>query len=308
MPIVSVIIPTYNRATLLRQAIQSVLEQTFSDYEIIVADDGSTDNTRAVVQALASDKIKYLCLEHKGRSHARNCAVKMAQGHYLAFLDSDDLFLPRKLDMQVFCLDNEPEVAMVYTSALNINERGGLESWHQRATGNGFLYRQVVCYALVLFGSLLVRAQVFSEVGGFDENLSRFEDVDFCRRVAKKYPIQGLYQPLAKFRYHSENAMKSQDPAEILRNMNYYVDKWLAEDQDQDRRFLNETISGFYYGYGIEVKRVPQFQRAARPFFVSALKYKPLYFSAYFQAVDCLLGGRLRVPIQKLRDLWSGQR
>ena len=117
MPRVSVIIPTYNRADLLGEAIDSVLAQSYQDFEMIVADDGSTDET-AMVASKYGDKVRFLALPHRGQPAApRNAGIAAATGEYISFLDSDDLYLPDKLALQVPALDENPKVGMVYSSA-----------------------------------------------------------------------------------------------------------------------------------------------------------------------------------------------
>ena len=142
MPTVSVVIPTYNRALMVKEAIQSVLDQTYSDFEIIVVDDGSTDDTREVVTAFA-DKVRYVFQENSGRSNARNRAIHMARGRYIAFLDSDDLYMPHKLDMQVACMEKVPEFGMVYSTAVCIDEQGNDLTRIYKANESGWIYRLV---------------------------------------------------------------------------------------------------------------------------------------------------------------------
>ena len=123
-PRVSVVIPTFNRASILGNAIESVLSQTYDSYEIIIVDDGSTDDTSSVVTKFNSSRINYLYQENKGRSSARNKALSLANGEYIAFLDSDDKFYPQKLELQVTLLDSNPAFGMSYTSARVSDEHG----------------------------------------------------------------------------------------------------------------------------------------------------------------------------------------
>ena len=128
MPRVSVIIPTYNRAGYLCESIESVLTQTYTDYEIIVVDDGSTDDTEEVLQLwIADGTIHYVWQENRGESAARNHGIELAIGEYIAFLDSDDLFMPTKLEEQVAYLDNHPEVGMAHSCYSKFGEAGA--SW-----------------------------------------------------------------------------------------------------------------------------------------------------------------------------------
>ncbi len=125
MPKVSVIIATYNRTHFVCEAIESVLNQTFPDFEIIVIDDGSIDNTKQVLEKYAS-RIQYIFQENKGRAEARNTGIKNAKCEYIAFLDDDDIWLPNKLEKQVIFLDSHPDIELVYTFTEVINEQGRL--------------------------------------------------------------------------------------------------------------------------------------------------------------------------------------
>ena len=148
MPTVSVIIPTYNRALMVKDAIQSVLDQTYSDYEIIVVDDGSTDNTSKVINDLRSHsgKVHYIHQENKGRSAARNIGVHAARGDYIAFLDSDDMFLPEKLRVQVMTLENNLDFGMAYSAVLRMYEHGNIleDSSQERERLSGWIYPELL--------------------------------------------------------------------------------------------------------------------------------------------------------------------
>jgi len=125
-PKVSVILPTFNRAAYLPDAIESVLCQTFRDFELVIVDDGSTDNTRQIVQMYPDKRIRYRFKQNGGIASALNCGIKQSTGTYLARLDSDDVFLPEKLAYQVACLDANPDCGLVYTQAYNMDEKGNV--------------------------------------------------------------------------------------------------------------------------------------------------------------------------------------
>ncbi|TLN28536.1 glycosyltransferase family 2 protein, partial [bacterium] len=110
MPRVSVIIPSYNRADMVMDAVNSVLRQTFADWELIVVDDGSQDNTREVIAAVRDERVRYIYQDNQGLPGARNSGIRAARGEYVAFLDSDDVFLPHKLAVQVTAMDARPEL------------------------------------------------------------------------------------------------------------------------------------------------------------------------------------------------------
>jgi glycosyltransferase involved in cell wall biosynthesis len=132
MPKVSVIIPTYNRASLISEAIDSVLQQTFSDFEIIVVDDGSTDDTEAVVKVYG-DQVRYVWTPNGGTGHARNVGMQHASGQYLTFLDSDDVLYPYALELETRLLERFPAVSMVCAEVTGFNHRGVIERYHLRS-------------------------------------------------------------------------------------------------------------------------------------------------------------------------------
>jgi glycosyltransferase involved in cell wall biosynthesis len=131
-PKVSVIIPTYNRANLIAQAIDSVLKQTFTDFEIIVVDDGSTDDTAAAVKAYG-DRVRYVWTPNGGTGHARNVGMQHAQGMYFTFLDSDDLFYPYALELETRLLERFPEVSMVCAEVTGFDDHGFVERYHLKS-------------------------------------------------------------------------------------------------------------------------------------------------------------------------------
>ncbi len=125
MPVVSVIIPTYNRADMLDEALRSVFAQTYKDFEVIVVDDGSTDHTRSVVDKYPH-RVRYVHQENQGHALAKNTGIAAADGGYIAFLDDDDTWLPRKLELQMDVLENNPDVDLVYGAGYRV--QGGVRT------------------------------------------------------------------------------------------------------------------------------------------------------------------------------------
>jgi len=200
MPKISVIIPTYNRAMLLRSAINSVLSQTYDDYEIIVIDDGSTDDTAEVVKEFPADKLRYVFQENNGRSAARNNGIKIARGEYIAFLDSDDLFLPTKLELQAQFLDNNPDYGLVYSFAKTVDESGKLlHQYFYEGDLSGWIYPDLLSLRnnVITTPTVMVRAQIIAELGGFDETMDICEDLDLWCRIARTYEVMQIRQHLA---------------------------------------------------------------------------------------------------------------
>lgn len=203
MPEVSVIIPTYNRAKYVSQAIDSVLAQTYKDYEIIVVDDGSKDNTRQVLEAY-KDKIIYLYQENAGVSAARNAGIKAAKGEWMAFLDSDDRWLPDKLLCQMEYI-NHSETKVCFTNVIYVGKSEQLRQGNQRkrVAMRGEIFAEP--FELILDNShrlyvqtMLIERNLLGQVGYFDENLTVAEDTKLIFQLAFKVPFAYIDLPLVK--------------------------------------------------------------------------------------------------------------
>ena len=206
-PTVSVIIPTYNRAHLIGKAIKSILNQTFQDFEIIVIDDGSTDNTEETVKSFNNFKIRYIChANNQGVSVARNTGIRASRGKYIALLDSDDEWLPEKLDKQIKTFKSElPEVGVVYSNVLYIDESGkNINKLGNPKKVEGYIYEDLLGGNYVGTSStLLIKKECFNRVGLFDDLLKAENDWDMWIRIAKYYRFALIKIPLVKYRFHS---------------------------------------------------------------------------------------------------------
>lgn len=232
MPAVSVIIPTYNRAGLLLASVESVLSQSFRDIEVIVVDDGSTDDSLSVLATIRDDRLRVIPIENRGRSKARNLALSEAKGDLIAFNDSDDLYLPGKLELQVEYMISHPEVAMIYTAATFIDGDGKRVPGRYSATSSGKIYKKIAFFVplTITLPTVMVRADVVRAAGGFDEQQSRFEDTDLWRRITRDYIVHGLDVATCDLRTHGDNELASQNPEGIISQIAYYVEKIKRED------------------------------------------------------------------------------
>lgn len=189
MPLVSVVIPTHNRADLLLSAIRSVLKQTYTSWELIVVDDGSTDATAEVMDPFLRsnrDQIKYIKKKNGGCASARNAGLKAATGDYLCLLDSDDLFMPAKLEVQVGLLERYPSTGFVYSDAFEFDALTG-HAWLSRVAnqgGQGDFALQHFMTNHARPGALLYRKSILDRVGGFREDFRYNEDSHFLQRIA----------------------------------------------------------------------------------------------------------------------------
>ncbi|MGB2890207.1 MAG: glycosyltransferase [Candidatus Acidiferrales bacterium] len=197
MPRVSVVIPTYNSAAFLEEAIQSVLGQTYSDFEVVVVDDGSTDGTEYVVRSFG-DRVSYLKQDNRGVSAARNHGIQKSQGNYVAFLDSDDFWLPGKLAEQIPLLDRDAELGLVYSDWRVTSEKGVLEPSYlsNLAPASGYVFDELVRSGFILTSGTVVRRSCLDDVGDFDETLSIAQDYDLWLRICYRWKIALVNKPL----------------------------------------------------------------------------------------------------------------
>lgn len=278
-PCISIIIPTYNRVHLIGAAVASVLTQTFSGFEVIVVDDGSTDDTEAVVREYPDSRIIYVKQENKGRSHARNCALHLARGRYIAFLDSDDLYLPDKLALQVRYLDGHPHVGMIYTSAYCIDYYGNTLNEKYIASVSGKIYKSIAFFrpVTITLPTVMVRREIFAEVGGFDENMHRFEDTDMWRRISKVAYIDALPEFTCKLRTHDDNSLGAQHPDQLIASLDYYAQKILQEDTAMGNLTLRIGLGGLYYYYGRALLTIPNWKDRGLSLLRMSNSYWPPY-------------------------------
>jgi len=205
VPEVSIIIPTLNRAHYIGDAIKSILAQTYYSWELLIVDNGSTDNTEAIVKdyAKVDPRVRYLREDRKGVSRARNTALAEAKGVFIAFLDDDDLFLPEKLKIQTDYLKAHPEVDFVYGQIEIVNAQGDLLWVDPKKPVLTFadLFEE----SGIRIQSVMCRKSCFDSIGGFDETLTMGEDYDLWLRIAAKHRFEYLAVPFVKMRFHDTN-------------------------------------------------------------------------------------------------------
>jgi glycosyltransferase involved in cell wall biosynthesis len=210
-PVVSVILPTFNRLQYLRAAVDSVFAQTYEDWELIIADDGSEEETGTYLRSLAQKaKVRVLWLAHSGFPGAvRNVALREAQGEYIAFLDSDDVWMPAKLELQLATLRARPNLQWSYTAINHIDHAGAQINaaistrwvWYE-----GQIFEHLLTLkAGIAMPTVVVGRQLLEQVGGFDEHQEQHEDYHLWLRLAMRNEIGVLRQPLACVRVHNEH-------------------------------------------------------------------------------------------------------
>jgi len=189
MPKVSVIIPTYNRFPMVKEAVDSVLAQDFEDFELIVVDDGSTDGTTEEIKRYGG-RVKLLPLsQNRGVSVARNRGILQARGKYVAFLDSDDLWVKGKLQTQVLFLDDNPQYPLCYTDEIWIRRGKRVNPRLKHAKYSGWIFEKCLPLCIISPSSSVIRRTLFSKVGLFDEALPVCEDYDLWLRITARFPV-----------------------------------------------------------------------------------------------------------------------
>lgn len=209
---ISVIIPTFNHSRFVSDAINSVLAQTYKNLEVIIVDDGSTDNTREVLKKYGS-KIKYIYQNNKGLSAARNIGIKFSKGEFIAILDADDIWLSRKLELQMKMMEEcTSSTGVVSCGVYIIDEEGKIikEFVRKNYLSKINFFNELIIKNIVSGGGscALIRRVCFEKVGMFDENLKSAEDWDMWLRISKYFDIKYVEIPLVKIRV-SERSMSS---------------------------------------------------------------------------------------------------
>ncbi|GBE36037.1 UDP-Glc:alpha-D-GlcNAc-diphosphoundecaprenol beta-1,3-glucosyltransferase WfgD [bacterium BMS3Bbin07] len=277
-PTVSVIVPTYNRAHLLGRALQSILKQTYRDFEVIVVDDGSTDNTAEIVRNFSAMDIRYIRHENnKGEAAARNTGVLAAKGEFIAFLDSDDEWLPEKLEKQMVVFQYHfLRVGVVYSNMCEIERNGKRRIWRSPTfmPEDGQFYRRALNYQVygIGIGSSVVRKACFEKVGLFDERLSYYVDFDFFIRVSKEFCFYHIKEPLMHY-YVTDDSFRWVTSAHIGSR------EVILEKYFDDIKRSRKTLSLHYWKMGRFLCIHNEVGRS-RPYLIKAIKAYPLNFKA----------------------------
>lgn len=237
-PRVSVVIPTYNRQQLVIDAIESVLAQTYSNFEIIVVDDGSTDATQESIQPYLN-RIVYEVQQNKGVAAARNAGLRLAQGELICFLDSDDLWKREKLEKQVQFVDSHPEYGLIATEIQGINAGGEIRGGGKAEIyqiHNGMVADALLFANWIQTSTVMLQRKCLEQTGGFDEDVGQFgEDWLLWMKVAILFPIYFLPEPLVQYRFHAEQ-LTTHQPEKQFRSLMQCLHKLEKLPQFENRR------------------------------------------------------------------------
>ena len=272
-PRVSVIIATRDGARLLREALASLQAQTFADFEAIVVDDGSTDDTRNVVASF-DDRFRYFHQPKQGRSARATAGSRERAAATSRSSTTTTSCDPDKLKIQVACLDDDSGVGWVYSSARNVDADARPSPYPDyRAEVSGYIYPLCVLSVplTVILPTVLVRREVLDGSRRLRRaRMDRFEDTDMSR-IAKRHAVKAISDPLVDVRAHEGNRME--DPHTVFQSVSYYVGKVFREDTDVSSALLRRRASGFFLHYGLERSGAGRRRRhLSRPFLRCSLR------------------------------------
>jgi len=265
---ISVVVPLYNKEKAIARTIDSILNQTISDFELIVVDDGSTDDSLKVVQCIKDKRLRVIHKENGGVSSARNRGIREAKGDYIALLDGDDLWDASFIEEQVRLIEDFPDAGMWGVSIAFIRD-GKYYKWEQ-GMGEGYRgyvenYFGTLHNDLFCSSSVVIRKDVFEKVGYFDERISSSEDLDMWYRIILKYPVVFYDKILVYYNQDAENRVA----------------------YDTDVRFpLTKDIKFYFDKHNEEFEHNPVFSRFMNNYVASKLLQRNYYFGSKQERID----------------------
>jgi glycosyltransferase involved in cell wall biosynthesis len=296
-PAISVILPTHNRAAQVQQAIQSVLAQTWTDYEVIVVDDGSTDGTEAALGPLAREgRIRYVRQANAGPAAARNHGLRLARGGLITFLDDDDLYEPRKLEAQAAYFSGHPDAVFLHSCFSKFNDAGEDLGVRDTTWFLGWLYPEILAHwgMMIAAPTVMVRRGVLDEVGGFDEELRWAEDPDLWRRIARRHPFHVLPESLVRVRQQSVSV--SSDKTRAAAHFHRMLEKAFADDPGLSPAFRRRALAAMYANVcqNLLGEGGPAEMRLARRHALTALRLRPHHWGAWAGLAASFIPGGVR--------------
>jgi glycosyltransferase involved in cell wall biosynthesis len=300
LPRVSVVMANYNYARYLRVAIDSVLNQTLSDIELIIVDDGSTDDSRTIIESYLSDaRVRFRPVEHLGQPGAKNAGIEWARGPIVAFLDADDIWHPTKLEKQVTLFEREPTLGVVYSRRTLIDESGNEMSYRQPGLHRGDVLEQIFRDNFVCFSSVVVRRLVFEHVGPFDERSDLAIDYDLWLRVAAHYRFDYVDEPLVQYRCGHGNLSKR--VGERLKTAMLMMRRFLARGRHSlPSASVSRALAETCCHLGIALR--PFDPRASLAWFARSLRHDPRHRPAWRGLAGLMMPARVRRILRRGND------
>lgn len=305
--LVSVIVPVYNRENYVGETLDSILQQTYKDIEIIAVNDGSTDNSLLVLKEYKEKypgKIVIIDQQNQGQVKSRNNAIMQANGEYIAFLDSDDLWLPEKLEKQIPLFVNN--VGLVYSGIYNIDDEGSIiDTELCQRDMRGDIYLKLLIKNRMTGGTVVLRRDVIDKVGMFDVDFAAAENWDLWIRVCRYYTADFVNEPLVKYRKHPGNMSK--DGLLMLNIINDILKKHCSDEPESPemKAAIDKARANFAYRKGIYYISRTDY-KTARENFKETLRLFPGYKDTRSRLFRSYLGPSVNGLISRTKLLLSG--
>lgn len=274
-PLISIITPTYNREDYIAQAIESVLVQSYPHFEMIIVDDGSTDDTKNLLRRFQGDsRIRYSYQKNQGQSVARNKGLSVAQGDYICFLDSDNYWFSNKLEKSLKAFSENPKIDIVYGDIVTVDEQGNELTRDNMRRYSGEITRYLLRDNCVSMNTAMVRQRCFGELGGLDTSCKVADDYEMWLRFSAKYTYLYLHEYLAYYRVMRNQISSNKDKRflyneKILRNFQQRFPQAVSPEVFQEGWCYFFTRKGRYHA------QVGQFGLATKNY-LKALQCQPL--------------------------------
>jgi len=289
---VSIIIPTYNGAKYLPQAVESILAQTYDQYEIVIIDDGSTDQTKDIVSDFIDSypgKIRYIYQDNAGVSVARNTGIQNSKGRYIAFLDSDDQWLSQHLEKSVMAIESQPSTGLVHSNLTRVTESGKTIETpvkNEKYVSGKIFEPLFLRKGNIACSTVLFKKECCEKVGYFDEQLTRLgcEDREMWLRIAQQYEIYYIDEVLVHYRVHETNF--SRDHERMFKARCYVIDKFCSNGTNHRLRKL--ALARIYRDMGDEFLLLNNFDEAKK-WYTKSIAFAPLTFWPWVNLFKSLL-------------------
>lgn len=307
MQLVSIIIAAYNAEKTITETVESLLAQTYVEKEIIITNDGSTDNTPQILDSFFKQHpniIKIIHQKNMGQSIARNASIAATKGAFIAFMDADDIWAENKIERQVKYLSNNPHIDMVYTEGMTIDEKGNkLNPFNCSKEFTGNCFETLFLNNDIIGSSVMVRKAVLDKVGTFTPYLRACENWELWTRISREHQIDFIDEELAYYRQHDSNMSQNIDwmienrLKAIRHNHEQYKDIVTNENV-----LTNEAYFRAYRGFGgvylgqLKLKK-------ARKYIALAIKHNPKSLRMYFWFFQACMGKSILIFIRKLKNI-----
>ncbi len=269
---VSVVIPAYNKVELTIRTIKSVLSQTYKYIEIIVVDDGSTDNTPSRLR-IFGDQITYIRKTNGGACSARNMGIEHSSGEYIALIDCDDIYYPEKIEKSVKRLDSEPDTGFVYTGAFFIDDDDEIISEHKIIDHppSGWITSSLIISNFICNSTVVVKKECFRKIGNFDESIFIPADWDMWIRLSEKYKAAYIDENLTGYRLTQSYSARNIEQG--INEAIYVLDKFYSRNSCITIRLRNESLGKLLFSYGLNYAVINQFA-LSKSTLIRAIKYR----------------------------------